>query len=233
MSQVLKDMIQRLIDLQLFAEGEGNTPANPTAGVGHQDSPAATPPANPPAGRTFSEEYVSALRTESAGYRTQLRAAEKALKEYLGLKPEDDIKDVGQALTAHKTAQQAALEKATASAKQLLVKAEVKVLAKDLDIVDADAAMALADLSKVQVTDDGKVEGVKEALEALLKDRPWLKKNTGGSGQVGGGTNPPGAGSSGETNPWKKETFNLTQQAKVLRENPALAARLKAEAGAK
>lgn len=31
-------------------------------------------------------------------------------------------------------------------------------------------------------------------------------------------------------NPWKKETFNLTEQMRILRENPPLAARLKAEA---
>lgn len=233
MSQVLNML--RDIDLQLFADGGGggdgggqggNPPQNPP-----QNPPNNPPPSNPPAGRTFTEDYVTSLRTESAGYRTQLRAMEKALKEYLGLKPDDDIKDVGQALTAQKTTHQAAVEQATKNAKALLVKAEVKVLAKDLDIVDADAAMALADLTKVQVTDDGKVEGVKEALEALLTAKPWLKKAT-GSGQVGSGTNPPGAGGT-EVNPWKKDTFNLTQQAKILKENPALAARFKAEAGAK
>lgn len=32
-------------------------------------------------------------------------------------------------------------------------------------------------------------------------------------------------------NPWRKETLNLTQQGKILTDNPALAARLKAEAG--
>lgn len=226
MSQELRDVVQRLIDLQLFAEGD--PPANPPAGGGGGNPPPGNPP-NPPAGRTFTEEYVQSLRTESAGYRTQLRAYEKALKEFLGLKPDDDIKDVSQALTAHKTAQQTAIEKATKDAKTLLVKAEVKVLSKDLDIIDADAALALADLSKVQVTEDGKVEGIKEALEALLQAKPWLKKQ---GGQVGSGTNPPGAGNT-EVNPWKQETFNLTQQAKILRENPALAARFKAEAGVK
>lgn len=37
--------------------------------------------------------------------------------------------------------------------------------------------------------------------------------------------------SQGQANPWKKESYNLTQQARVFRENPALAARMKAEAG--
>ncbi len=160
-------------------------PANPVSD-GDARGPAAAPsPATAP--RTFSEDYVTALRNESAGYRTQLRTAEKALKEFLGLKADDRLDDVGQALTAHKTAAQAALEKAGAGAKQLLIRAEVKVLAQSLDIVDADAAFALADLSKVQVAEDGKVSGVKEALEALLTAKPWLKKAL---VPVGGGTNP-------------------------------------------
>lgn len=192
MSQELRDVVQRLIDLQLFGESDGGGDGGSQGNNTPQNPPANLTPSNQPAGRTFTEDYVQSLRNESAGYRTQLRAYEKALKEFLGLKPDDDIKDVSQALTAHKTAQQAAIEKAMKDAKALLVKAEVKVLAKDLDIVDADAAMALADLSKVQVTDDGKVTGVKEALEALLTAKPWLKKQS--SGPIGSGTNPPGAG---------------------------------------
>jgi len=49
---------------------------------------------------------------------------------------------------------------------------------------------------------------------------------------VGSGTNPPGAGNP-EVNPWKPETFNLTQQGKILKEDPAKATRMKAEAGIK
>jgi len=33
------------------------------------------------------------------------------------------------------------------------------------------------------------------------------------------------------SNPWKKESFNLTMQGNILKDNPALAARLRAEAG--
>jgi hypothetical protein len=49
---------------------------------------------------------------------------------------------------------------------------------------------------------------------------------------VGTGTNPPGAGT-GEVNPWKPETFNLTLQGKMLADDPAKAQRMKAEAGIK
>ncbi|HHU97972.1 MAG TPA: hypothetical protein GXX67_12050 [Petrimonas sp.] len=84
-----------------------------------------------------------------------------------------------------------------------------------------------------QLTQDDKpVTGLDSLVESMVKEKNWLLGAGGGSGQVGGGTNPPGAGG-GEANPWKAETFNLTNQAKILQENPSLAARLKQEAGVK
>lgn len=43
--------------------------------------------------------------------------------------------------------------------------------------------------------------------------------------------NPKGGGAGGTTNPFAKETFNLTEQGKLLRENPAQAKELAAAAG--
>lgn len=93
---------------------------------------------------------------------------------------------------------------------------------------NAKAVKALLDMEKVKL-DGEQLLGLDDQLKAIQQSDPYL---FGEPGKVGSGTNPPGAGGA-EVNPWKKETFNLTQQAKVLRENPALAARLKAEAGVK
>jgi hypothetical protein len=52
------------------------------------------------------------------------------------------------------------------------------------------------------------------------------------SGKSGGGANPTGGhGGGGRVNPWKAETLNLTEQGRIMREDPALAAQLKAAAG--
>ncbi len=84
-----------------------------------------------------------------------------------------------------------------------------------------------------QLAQDGKpVIGLDSLVEAMTKEKTWLLGGSGAPGQVGGGTNPAGAGGA-EPNPWKAETFNLTNQAKILQENPSLAARLKQEAGVK
>lgn len=89
------------------------------------------------------------------------------------------------------------------------------------------AVKALLDMEKVKLDGD-KLLGLDDQLEAIKESDPYLFGDT----KVGGGTNPAGAGNP-EVNPWKKETWNLTMQGKILREDPAKAARMKAEAGVK
>ena len=87
------------------------------------------------------------------------------------------------------------------------------------------AVKALLDLEKVKL-DGEQLLGLDDQLKAIQQSDPYL---FGDSGKVGSGTNPPGAGNA-EVNPWKKETWNLTQQGQILREDPAKATRMKAEA---
>lgn len=90
------------------------------------------------------------------------------------------------------------------------------------------AVKALLDMEKVKL-DGEQLLGLDDQLKAIQQSDPYL---FGESGKVGGGTNPPGA-ENPETNPWKPETWNLTLQGKILREDPAKATRMKAEAGVK
>lgn len=90
------------------------------------------------------------------------------------------------------------------------------------------AVKALLDMGKVKLDGDNLL-GLDEQLKAIQQSDPYL---FGEPGKVGSGTNPPGAGNL-EVNPWKKETFNLTLQGKILQEDPAKATRMKAEAGVK
>ena len=93
---------------------------------------------------------------------------------------------------------------------------------------NAKAVKALLDMEKVKLDGD-KLLGLDDQLKALQQSDSYL---FGESGKVGSGTNPPGAGT-GEVNPWKKDSWNLTMQGKILREDPAKATRMKAEAGIK
>ena len=90
------------------------------------------------------------------------------------------------------------------------------------------AVKALLDLEKVKL-DGEQLLGLDDQLKELQKSDAYL---FGESGKVGSGTNPPGAGNP-EVNPWKKDSWTLTQQGKILLEDPAKATRMKAEAGIK
>lgn len=90
------------------------------------------------------------------------------------------------------------------------------------------AVKALLDASKISLDGDNLL-GLDEQVKALQKSDAYLFDIQ----QGGGGTNPPGAGGGAQKNPWAKETFNLTEQGRILTTNPTLAAQLKAAAGIK
>jgi len=70
-----------------------------------------------------------------------------------------------------------------------------------------------------------------EWVEALVSDAPHLFEANAGSGAVGSGSGGAGSASARATrNPYRKETFNLTEQMKLQKTDPQLAARLKAAA---
>lgn len=89
-----------------------------------------------------------------------------------------------------------------------------------------DLLLAKFDQSKLSIAEDGTVLGIDEQL-AVLKEqykdlfKPDLK---------GREPNNIGGSPSGQKNPWSKEHFNLTEQGRILRENPELAAQLQAAA---
>ena len=64
-----------------------------------------------------------------------------------------------------------------------------------------------------------------EWVDALVSDAPHLFEANAGGGAAGSGSR--GAGGGG-VNPFRKESWNLTEQVKLLKTNPGLAARLKA-----
>jgi len=67
-----------------------------------------------------------------------------------------------------------------------------------------------------------------EWLESQRETRPHWFPSPKGAGSLGNKS-----GGQLSDNPWKKESFNLSQQGRLIKENPALAAQMKAEAGVK
>ncbi|MGE4274100.1 MAG: phage scaffolding protein [Desulfitobacterium sp.] len=94
------------------------------------------------------------------------------------------------------------------------------IQAKLTDTKYPDLLVTKFDKSKLSLASDGTVVGVDEQLTTIkeqYKDLfvPVVKGK--GDPNNSGGTPP------GEKNPWSKEHFNLTQQGKLLKENPELA----------
>ena len=65
-------------------------------------------------------------------------------------------------------------------------------------------------------------------VDALVSDAPHLFEANAGGGAVGSGSG--GAGNRSARNPFRKESWNLTEQMKLQKTDPQLAARLKAAA---
>ena len=94
---------------------------------------------------------------------------------------------------------------------------------------DTDIVTGLINKEKIIIGDDGKIVGLNEQVETLKKEKAFLFKNTNQPAPQytpnGGGKEPPAA------NPFKKESFNLTEQGRLLKSNPEQARALAAEAG--
>ena len=85
------------------------------------------------------------------------------------------------------------------------------------------ALKALLDVEGIKYQ-DGKLEGLEGQLENLKKEASYLFEDVPAGGS---GFNPSGL-PNGMKNPFSVEHFNLTEQARIYKENPNLAAQLKA-----
>ena len=113
-------------------------------------------------------------------------------------------------------------------------KAEIETLKKTMAVKlalgdkahDPELAAGLFDMDRVKLGDDGTVTGVNEQLEELRKSKAFLFK----TGNTVTDYNPQN-GSPAEGNPWTKEHFNLTEQGKIYKEDPARAKAMMDAAG--
>ena len=95
--------------------------------------------------------------------------------------------------------------------------------AQDIDIV-----AKLFDMDKITVDEDGKVSGVDEQLTAMQESKKFLFKTN--EVQV---DYTPRSGKIKSINPFAKDTFNLTEQGQLLKDDQEKAKALAAEAGTK
>ena len=149
-------------------------------------------------------------------------------KQLTGLKKNagdnQELKKQIEALQKANNEQKAAFD---AQTKALRMDTAIKLAVAD-SAQDAEIVSGLIDKSKLILGEDGKITGLAEQVDALKKDKAFLFKTVRTPQyDPNGGSNPPAA------NPFKKESFNLTEQGRLLRTNPEQARAMAAEAGVK
>lgn len=223
--------------LQLFADEGGGGDTDPNAGgdtgggTGDGDPGKAGDggsDAGKGGGKTFTQDELDAILTK------RLARERKAWEQQIEEERKKQQMSVEERLKAEKEEAEKRAQAAQEAANQRLIHAEARVQAVTLGIKPERItyALKLADLSGVEVDEQGNPDAaaIKAALETVLKDLPELK-GTVAPGKSGSEFQ--GGGGGVDRNPWSKEHFNLTEQGRIMRENPQLAAQLKREAKGK
>ena len=156
--------------------------------------------------KTFTEDYVKALREENKSHRLRGKQYLTLLQKVTGLQDEDfdEAKVMGWKNSYESEWQKKNTETLT-KANERLLQAEIK----NLDGYDAKLVSRLLDRSKVKITEDGAIEGLTEAVEALVTEFPQVKKAA-VVNQTG--ANPPPTEFKGEVEKLKEEYEKAVQQ---------------------
>lgn len=173
--------------------------------------------------------FVPADKYELLKQEKQLadQTAESVRSQLEGLKADSEtIEQMKADLT---TAQQAVTKLQEDHTKEISkIKKGASVKLKVVDSAfDPEDVISLIDLDRVILSESGEIiGGLDEQLTEIKTKKPhWFKQaKTGGHEPQVGDPAP-------SVNPWKKETFNLTEQGKITRDDPAKAELLKKQAG--
>ena len=119
-----------------------------------------------------------------------------------------------------------ALETAAANSKKEYA---LKDKLREAGATDADYIIyKQGGLDKFTFNKDGEVIGLDDVLKPMKESSPHLFKTAGGTKY-----NPAGGGNPPTVNPFAKDTFNLTEQGRMLRQYPEQAREMAAAAGVK
>lgn len=148
--------------------------------------------------KTFTEDYVKALREEAKTNRLKAKQYQTLLQKVTGLQDEDfDEAKVTNWKIGFESEWQKKNTEVLTKANERLLQAEIK----SLEGYDAKLVSRLLDRSKVTIKDDGSIEGLKETVEALVAEFPQVKI----APKQQAGANPPPTEFKGEVEKLKDE----------------------------
>jgi hypothetical protein len=168
-----------------------------------------------------SGEYVgigkyNAMVTEKDGIQEKLTAAEGTITTLK--KDNKDNETLQQTIKTHEGTIETL--KKTYEGKIKEMKIEAAIQAKLTDAKHPDLLIGKFDKTKLSLSEDGsQVFGIDEQLTVLKEQyKDLFTVDVKGNPPYNKDKTPPGT-----KNPWSKEHFNLTEQGRLLRENPELA----------
>src|SRR5690554_4015837 len=172
------------LDIQFFAEGGEPTPVEPTEPIEPQAEPTPTEPQEKLLTQAEFEEALKKRlereRKKFADYdeiKTKAMEYEKALEEkrLAELSEKERAEELAKKYEAEKQELAAQLEALRTQAQQERIRNEFIKVASSANIIDIDAAIALSDLSAVEIGEDGKVNGIDDVVKTLVENKPYLE----------------------------------------------------------
>ena len=173
-----------------------------------------------------TKEQLNTVNAENKSLKQSVADRDRQLEELR--KSSGDSADLKKQIEELQKANKEDAKKHADEMKELRLTNAIK-LAVAGKVHDEDMAAALFDRSKLVLSEDGKVAGLEGQLKSIREAKGFLFQPN-ASGQ---GYDPAGGGGGGTVNPFAKDTFNLTEQGRLLRENPAQARDMAAAAGVK
>ena len=153
----------------------GLVPTNQTEDLTTQgQEPGAERDASPDVDALMTE--VKSLRREAASWRTKLRQAEEAEEQ----RRRAEMTEL-ERLKADLEAERQARAQAEEQRRGQLIRTQVVTAAARIGFNDPDDALRMIDASSLEVDDQGAVDGLDAALQALAKAKPYLIKSTTGT----------------------------------------------------
>lgn len=119
--------------------------------------------------KKITESADPSVATETSGSTDETPSTES----------EEDVvdKETAAKLEEENTSLREDVEAMQARLREQAFEHEFDKVATELKIVDREAAQMLLDPKTISYTDEGAIEGLREALEALVEARPWLKES--------------------------------------------------------
>lgn len=154
----------------------------------------------------------------------QLDTANDTIKDLK--KNNQDNEELQQTIKDHETTIKTLKDNATKTEKEYALKDKLK----DLGVTDTDYLIYKhGGIEKFNFDSDNKPIGIEDTIKPYKESTPHIFKTD----KVDTHYDPNSGGAPTGANPFAKDTFNLTEQGKLLKENPAQAKELMAAAGFK